>query len=79
MKSQVMGLKVASVVFMCAALAHVVRLVLGWNVVVGSHSVGAWLSVVAIVVAAGLSVWLGMLACGCKTEAASAPPAPPKT
>ncbi len=78
MKSQVMGLKVASVLLMCAALAHVVRLAMGLKVVIGSHSVGAWLSVVAIVVAAGLSVWLGMLACGCRTEAASPPPAPPK-
>jgi len=78
MKSQVLGLKVASAVFMCAALAHAVRLMLGWKVMVGGYSAGVWLSVVAVVVAAGLSVWLGMLACGCKTEAAPPPPAPPK-
>jgi hypothetical protein len=74
MKSQVIGLKVASAVFMCAALAHVVRLVLGLKVQVGSHDAGVWPSVVAIVVAAGLSVWLGTLACRSKTGAVSAPP-----
>jgi hypothetical protein len=73
-----MGLKVASVVFMCAALAHVVRLVLGMKVQVGSYAPGAWLSVVAVVVAGGLSVWLGMLACCSKEEAVSPPAEPPK-
>jgi len=74
MKSQVMGLKVASAVFMVMALAHVVRLVLGLKVQVGSFAAGVWPSVAAIVVAAGLSIWLGMLACGCRADVPAAPP-----
>lgn len=78
MKSQVVGLKVASVLSMCVALAHVVRLALGVKVQVGSYSLGSWPSVLAIVVAVAVGVWLGMLAWGCKTDAAPAPPAAPK-
>ena len=77
MKSQVLGLKVASAVFMIIALAHVVRLIAGWKVQLGSLVFGAVPSVVAAIVAAGLSLWFGSLACGARTDAA-APPAPPK-
>ena len=76
MKSQVLGLKVASAVFMLVALGHVVRLIAGWKVQVGSLVLGAVPSVVAAVVAAGVSIWLCSLACGAKADAA--PPAPPK-
>ncbi|HXQ80942.1 MAG TPA: hypothetical protein VN775_06510 [Opitutaceae bacterium] len=78
MKSQIIGLKVASVLFMLVALAHAARLVFGWKVQIGEHAFGLLPSVVALLVAGGLSVWLGTLACGCKTDAASPPSAAPK-
>jgi len=74
MKSQIIGLKVASALFMLMALAHAVRLILGWKVQVGDFSAGVWPSVAAIVVTAGLSIWLGKLACGSRTDAVSPPP-----
>ena len=76
MKSQVLGLKVASAVFMFIALVHVVRLIAGWKLQLGSLVLGAVPSIVAAVIAAALSVWLCSLACGAKADAA--PPAPPK-
>ena len=75
MKSQKVGLLVASVVFMLAALAHAFRLVHPFQVMLGSHNVGRGWSVPAVVVAVVLSVWLGMLACSCdkKEDAPEAP------
>jgi hypothetical protein len=72
MKAQKTGLLVASVVFMLAALAHVARLLRGTQLLVGRHVFGLWPSVAVIVVAAFLSVWMGMLACG--NKAGEAPP-----
>lgn len=75
MKPQKMGLLVASVIFMLAGLAHLSRFVRPFQVMIGSHSIGRELSLVAAVVAIALSVWMGMLACCCgkKEEAPEAP------
>src|ERR1700690_3020347 len=40
MKSQIVGLRVASVIFGFVCLAHVVRLWAGWEVTVGVHHFG---------------------------------------
>jgi hypothetical protein len=73
MKAKALGLKVASVVFMCAALAHIVRLAKGWKVEVGPYSVEPWLSVVGAAVLVALSVALWMLTC-CKKADEVVPP-----
>ncbi|HMD62296.1 MAG TPA: hypothetical protein VKG78_12740 [Opitutaceae bacterium] len=78
MKSQIIGLKVASVLFMCAALVHASRLVFAWKVQVGEHTLSVGMSAAAAVFLAVVSVWLGSLACGHKADAASAPPPAPK-
>jgi hypothetical protein len=77
MKSQIIGLKVASALFMLVALAHAARLVFGWKVQLGEHAIGPLPSVIALLGAGALSVWLGTLACGCKADEAP-PPAAPK-
>jgi hypothetical protein len=77
MKSQKMGLLVASVIFMLAALAHLSRFVRPFQVMIGSHSVDRMWSLVAVVVALALSVWLGTLACACDKKDET--PAQPKT
>jgi hypothetical protein len=61
MNSQQRGLRVASVVFALFALGHVVRLATKAEVVIGGRQVGLWISVVALLVAAALSVWLWRL------------------
>ena len=46
---------VASVIFALVALLHLLRIYMGWPVVIGSWSVPMWLSWIGLVVAGGLS------------------------
>lgn len=48
---------IASAIFALIALAHVARLITHYQVTIGTHSLPEWLSIVAIVVAGGLS-WM---------------------
>ena len=48
----------AVVVFAVVALAHLLRLVLGWEVTINGAAVPRWASVLGIVIAAGLAVML---------------------
>jgi protein-S-isoprenylcysteine O-methyltransferase Ste14 len=68
MKAKDLGLRVASVVFLCAALAHIVRLVKGWKTDFGPYSIEPWMSVVAAVVGLALGVWLWKLTCCGKAD-----------
>ena len=47
---------IAAVVFVLVALAQLLRLVLGWPVVVNGINVPVWASAIACLVAAGLAV-----------------------
>jgi hypothetical protein len=64
MNSQALGLRVASALFAFFALAHVARLVKQAPVTVGSHHIPMSLSVVALIVAAALSIWMWRLSSG---------------
>ena len=75
MKSQKIALLVASALFMLVALGHLVRLVMGWKIMVGTCSCGMWPSIVAVAVCAGLSAWM-WAAATCKKDAAETPPQP---
>jgi hypothetical protein len=46
---------VASVIFMLVALLHLLRIYMGWPVVIGSWTVSMWVSRIALVVAGSLS------------------------
>ncbi len=46
---------VAAIIFAIFALAHLVRIVLGWSVSISDWSVPMWVSWIAVVVAAGLA------------------------
>ena len=69
MKPQACGLRVASVVFGLVCLAHIVRLLTGTEVVIGSYRLGPVLSVIAIIVSGALSLWLGRMACSACRDA----------
>ena len=58
MSSQAFGLRVASAIFALFAVGHVVRLVKQAQVTVATHQIPMSLSVVALVIAAILSIWL---------------------
>jgi hypothetical protein len=61
MSSQAFGLRIASAIFALFALGHVARLVKQAQVTVGSHQIPMWISVVALIVAAFLSIWMWRL------------------
>ena len=53
---------IAAVIFALVALLHLLRLVMGWSVVIDSWTVPMWVSWVALVVAGGLSYYGARLA-----------------
>jgi hypothetical protein len=61
MNSPAFGLRVASAIFALFAVGHVVRLVKQAHVTVGTHQIPMSLSVVALIIAAILSIWLWRL------------------
>jgi hypothetical protein len=61
MSSQATGLRVASVIFAIFAVGHVVRLIRHIHVTVGAIHVPMWVSVVALIVAGFLSIWMWRL------------------
>jgi hypothetical protein len=58
MSSPANGLPVASIFFASFALAHIIRLIGHIHVTIGVLHVPMWVSVVALVVAGFLSIWL---------------------
>jgi hypothetical protein len=46
---------IAAVIFAVVALLHLLRLVMGWSIVIDSWTVPMWLSWVGLVVAGGLA------------------------
>ena len=61
MNSPTTGLRVASIIFALFALGHILRLIKHAQVTIGSHHAPMWISVVALIVAAGLSIWMWRL------------------
>jgi hypothetical protein len=53
---------IAAVIFALVALLHLLRLVLGWSVVIDSWTMPMWVSWVGLVVAGGLSYYGARLA-----------------
>ena len=62
MTPQTRGLKVASAIFGIVSLLHIVRLFTGPEVYIGSHRLGLYPSLVAIIVTGCLSFWLCKMA-----------------
>ena len=48
---------VSTVIFAFVAIMHLLRLVLGWPVVLGMTSVPLWASMLAVLVSAGVAIW----------------------
>jgi hypothetical protein len=62
MDSQILGLRVASVVFGLISIAHLTRLIIRPEVLVGGYLIPLWPSAPAFLVFGGLSLWLWKLA-----------------
>ena len=75
MNSPQFGLRVAGTIFGLVCLAHLVRLLLQFQVVLGSHPVPVWMNAVGFVVTGALAFWLWRLSVPAGTPAATPPPA----
>ncbi len=62
MNSQVVGVRVASILFGLIAIAQLARLIIRPQVLVAGHLLPLWPSAVAFVILGGLSFWLWSLA-----------------
>lgn len=58
MHTQVVGLRVAAILFGLMSVAQVLRLLLRADVLVNGHPLPLWPSALAAVILGGLSVWL---------------------
>ena len=61
MKSQLLGLRVAGILFGLMALAQLGRLIIRPEVLVAGHHMPLWPSAPALIVLGGLSVWMWKL------------------
>ncbi len=75
MKSQTLGLRVASVITGLVGLAHLLRILAGVQVVIGSWYVQRRWSAVAVLVAASLCVWFWRLSAAASAARANPPAA----
>jgi tetrahydromethanopterin S-methyltransferase subunit E len=64
MNSQSFGLRVAGIVFGLVSLGHLWRLLAHTDIHIGSHHVPIWASVVGLIVAGALSIWMWRLSSG---------------
>lgn len=76
MNSPVCGLRVASIITGLLSLCHLVRLVRGFQVLIGSHPVPMWMSGAGFVVLGLLCFWFWKLSLSAQ-PAAPATPVPP--
>ena len=61
MNSQILGLRIASIIFGLMCLAQLARLVIQPEILVAGHLMPLWPSVLALVILGGLSIWLWKL------------------
>jgi len=62
MKSQILGLRIASVIFGLISIAHLIRLIIRAEVLVGGYLIPLWPSALAFLILGGLSLWMWRLA-----------------
>ena len=61
MHSQILGLRVASLIFGLMCLGQLLRLVINPEVLVAGHQVPLWPSGLALVILGGMSLWMWKL------------------
>jgi hypothetical protein len=76
MNSPASGLRVASVITGLVSIAHLARLFLHFQILIGSHPVPVWMSGGVFVVSGLLSFWLWKLSLPAKPAAPATPAAP---
>jgi hypothetical protein len=61
MNSPTTGLRISSIIFALFGIGHILRLIKHAPVIVGSHHIPMSVSIVALIVAGGLSLWMWRL------------------
>ena len=61
MNPQILGLRIASIIFGLMSLAQLVRLVMRAEVLVAGHLMPLWPSALALIILGGLSIWMWKL------------------
>ena len=61
MRSQIFGLRVASIIFGLVALAQLTRVFLQADILVAGHWLPIWASAIAFFIFASLSLWMWQL------------------
>jgi hypothetical protein len=74
MNSPQFGLRVAGTIFGLVCLAHLVRLLLQFRVMLGSHPVPVWMNGIGFVVTGFLAYWLWCLSLPVRPPAETPPP-----
>ena len=77
MNSPQFGLRVAGTIFGLVCLAQLMRLLLRFQLILGSHPVPLWLNGVAFVFTGLLAIWLWNLSVPAKPAAPATPQTPP--
>ena len=62
MKTQILGLRVASIMFGLMAVAQLTRLIINPEILIAGYQLPLWPSALAVVILGGLSVWLCKIA-----------------
>jgi len=58
MRTQIVGLRVASIIFGLMSVAQLARLIINPEILIVGHRLPLWPSALAVVILAGLSLWL---------------------
>lgn len=66
MKCHKLPLVVAGVIFSVMAILHLLRLFIGWNIVLGTFMVPVWWSGIGLIIAGGLAFWMLKAAMFCE-------------
>jgi tetrahydromethanopterin S-methyltransferase subunit E len=61
MNSQTLGLRLAGIIFGLVCLGHLWRLIRHTDVMIGSHLVPMWASVMGLIIAGVMSIWMWQL------------------
>jgi len=77
MNSPAVGLRVASLVFGVMCLAHVLRIITRFQLILGGYSVARKFSAIAVLITGALCVWLWVLASKTDQPKPDAAPAKP--
>ena len=71
MKSQIIGLRVAGIVFALVCLGHLLRIITRVDVLIADREIPVWVNAVGVLIAGSLSLWMWRLSARSYTSRAT--------